>query len=155
MAEKKCKHCAMMIPGAAKICPYCRKKQGSSMAALWLIGLIVLLFGYTCSHMDSSTTASSVQAPAAPQEVALTEKGKKVKQKHSSWSNDICNTVAEKKIMVGMTTDQVRSAWGKPYRINTSTGSYGEHEQWVMSDGIGSDYVYFENGIMTSLQQSK
>lgn len=26
--QKKCKHCAMMIPKEAKICPHCRKKQG-------------------------------------------------------------------------------------------------------------------------------
>lgn len=27
MTDKKCKHCAMLIPSEAKICPYCRKKQ--------------------------------------------------------------------------------------------------------------------------------
>ena len=45
MAEKKCKYCAMMIPAEAKICPYCRKKQTSTLltfiAALFFIFLII------------------------------------------------------------------------------------------------------------------
>lgn len=45
MAEKKCKYCAMMIPVEAKICPYCRKKQTSTLltfiAALFFIFLII------------------------------------------------------------------------------------------------------------------
>lgn len=53
-----------------------------------------------------------------------------------------------------MTKEQVEEAWGTPYKINYSTGAYGTHEQWVMHE-FGSTYVYFENGIMTSLQQSK
>jgi len=54
-----------------------------------------------------------------------------------------------------MTVEQVRYAWGRPYKINTTTGSFGTHEQWVMSNNINSSYVYFENGLMTSLQQSE
>ena len=45
MKEKKCKHCTMMIPSEAKICPHCRKKQGSSFflkIAILLIGLYLI-----------------------------------------------------------------------------------------------------------------
>lgn len=143
----------MMIPEEAQVCPHCRKNQPSK-ATKWLILVIVLLFGYTCSHMPDHPSSSAPSTQTTNEE-ALTAKGRKVKTKHSAWPNDVCNTVAEKKIGIGMTTDQVRAAWGQPYKINTTTGSYGTHEQWVMSDSIGSDYVYFENGIMTSLQQSK
>ena len=41
MADKKCKHCAMMIPEEAKICPHCRKQQGWSV--LHKIGLVILI----------------------------------------------------------------------------------------------------------------
>jgi hypothetical protein len=37
--EKKCKHCAMMIPDEAKICPHCRKRQGMPV-----IGGILVVF---------------------------------------------------------------------------------------------------------------
>lgn len=154
MAEKKCKHCAMMIPEEAKICPHCRKSQPSKTVR-YLVLFIILLFSYTCSQMPPSPSSSSNSTVTTQQEAPLTTQGKKIKAKHPSWSNRICNTVAKKEIYVGMTAEQVKAAWGKPYKINTTIGSYGNHEQWVMSDGIGSDYVYFENGIMTSLQQSK
>jgi RNA polymerase subunit RPABC4/transcription elongation factor Spt4 len=39
--EKKCKYCAMMIPKEAKICPHCRKKQGTS----FFVGFLAVIFG--------------------------------------------------------------------------------------------------------------
>lgn len=35
--EKKCKHCAMMIPKEAKVCPYCRKKLGTSNFVIFIL----------------------------------------------------------------------------------------------------------------------
>lgn len=37
----------------------------------------------------------------------------------------------------------------------STTGIYGTHKQWVMSDSIDALYIFFETGIMTSLQQSR
>jgi hypothetical protein len=74
-----------------------------------------------------------------------------------------------------MTADQVRASWGKPYKINSSMGAGWEHEQWVVhgifqggqllvgmgagweqeQDRLNSSYLYFENGILTSIQQSE
>jgi hypothetical protein len=58
------------------------------------------------------------------------------------------NCVAERKIIIGMNKKMVRDAWGVPDNINTTTGSYGTHEQWVYD----SRYIYFKNGIVTSIQ---
>jgi hypothetical protein len=52
------------------------------------------------------------------------------------------------KIMIGMTKEQVIASWGNPNKINKSVGSWGVHEQWVYS----SQYLYFENGKLTSWQ---
>jgi hypothetical protein len=41
MEEKKCKFCAMMIPKDAKICPHCRKKQGTST----IVKILAVIFG--------------------------------------------------------------------------------------------------------------
>ena len=41
--EKKCKHCAMMIPKDAKICPHCRKKLGWTWPAKIFVGLVILV----------------------------------------------------------------------------------------------------------------
>ena len=85
----------------------------------------------------------------------MTPKGQKIKTAHSLWSNEDCNTIANKKIHIGMAADQVKAAWGRPYKINESTGAWGIKQQWVMHDSINSSYLYFDNGILTSMQQSK
>lgn len=63
------------------------------------------------------------------------------------------DAAANQKVMRGMTKDQVTMAWGSPTNINRSIGNYGVHEQWVYRQGPGSaQYVYFENGKVTSIQ---
>jgi hypothetical protein len=53
-------------------------------------------------------------------------------------------------VTIGMTQEDVlASSWGKPSRVNRSTYSFGVHEQWVYG---GRNYLYFKNGILTSIQ---
>jgi hypothetical protein len=53
-------------------------------------------------------------------------------------------------VSIGMTADQVRkSNWGRPSSINRSIGAYGVHEQWIYG---GGNYIYLENGRVTSIQ---
>lgn len=55
-----------------------------------------------------------------------------------------------KGVRIGMTKqDVLDSSWGKPNHINTTTTKYGVHEQWRYD---GYNYLYFENGILTSIQ---
>ena len=53
------------------------------------------------------------------------------------------------KVKIGWTKEMCIESWGKPDDINKSTGSYGVHEQWVYGD---SNYLYFENGKLTDIQ---
>ena len=53
---------------------------------------------------------------------------------------------------IGMTVEEVlKCAWGKPDHINKDTYSWGTQEQWCYSN---NRYVYFENGIVTSISDS-
>lgn len=54
-------------------------------------------------------------------------------------------------IKVGMTAEQVRGAkyWGRPERVNSTTGPHGTREQWMYG---GGRYVYFQGGTVTSIQ---
>jgi hypothetical protein len=168
--EKKCKYCSMMIPADAKICPHCRKKQGMRLVIKFMLAILAL--GVIASiGLRSMRGDKSISSPVPPtmedyrerakegirkaeESVTLTEIGEKIKKQHPTWSNSDCNTIGEKKIHLGMTSEQVRAAWGKPYMINTTVGSYGKHEQWLMHNSISPYYVYFDNGILTSIQQS-
>jgi hypothetical protein len=42
-----------------------------------------------------------------------------------------------------------KESWGDPEDINRTVGSWGVREQWVYSN---ENYLYFENGILTSWQ---
>lgn len=57
--------------------------------------------------------------------------------------------IYEGKVWIGATKAMVIDSWGKPKDINRSVGSWGVHEQWVYSNG---NYLYIENGILTSWQ---
>jgi type II secretory pathway pseudopilin PulG len=122
----------------------------------WLIVIVLIAVLYSMSVPNTSSYREKAEASKATVQVEpLTEKGKKVKSKHSDWSNDICNTIGNKQVYAGMTADQAIAAWGKPYKINYTTyGNNREHEQWVMRKR-GNDYLYFENGILTNIQGSK
>lgn len=58
------------------------------------------------------------------------------------------NTIKNRQVTLGMTPCMALASWGRPERVNRSVGSYGTHEQWVYP----ANYIYFEDGILTSYQ---
>lgn len=53
-------------------------------------------------------------------------------------------------VRIGMTEEEVlASSWGRPERKNNTTNKYGTRSQWVYGSG---NYLYFENGVLTSIQ---
>jgi hypothetical protein len=53
-------------------------------------------------------------------------------------------------VSLGMTQKEVlASSWGKPKHVNRTISRSGTREQWVYG---GHNYLYFENGILTTVQ---
>ena len=73
---------------------------------------------------------------------------------HPRWDDDDVATIACRKIRIGMDVEQVTAAWGRPQDINTTTTAYGRSDQfvWEDSDGLPYQYAYFDDGILTSIQ---
>jgi len=73
---------------------------------------------------------------------------------HRELSTEIQESILDSKssyshnLKRGMKEGEVTAAIGFPDDVNRSTGSWGVHEQWV----YGSNYFYFENGILTAWQ---
>lgn len=67
------------------------------------------------------------------------------------WNARTIGLIHAQKIAVGMTASQVKISWGEPEHVNETVGSWGKHEQWVYES---NQYVYFENGRVTSMQTS-
>ena len=72
--------------------------------------------------------------------------------RHPDWADDDVAQIACSQIHIGMAAAQVRAAWGAPESINSTINSFGQSEQWVYG---GGSYVYLDNGVVTSLQQSR
>jgi hypothetical protein len=71
--------------------------------------------------------------------------------KHAEWDMDICQTIDQKKVSIGMTAEQVTLAWGKPEKINTTITANIHREQWV----YGEEYLYVQDGVLHSMQTSR
>lgn len=82
---------------------------------------------------------------------SLTKAGKRVRKNHPNWDDETCNVIGSGKINIGMTKEQVRAAWGRPYKVNQTINANGTSEQWVMRESGGS-YVYFEGDTCTTIQ---
>ena len=173
---KTCPHCAMVVPKAARICPHCRKRLGThplTMGCAVLFGLVVVIA--VIGNLSSPTSKpSNVTPPTAEDEktfkakeaaAAAANKEADAKEaaflktpagricaKHAGWDRSTCEAIAKRQTIVGMTAEQVRLAWGKPDHVNSTITGNHRSEQWVYGS---NQYVYFEDGIMTSLQQSK
>lgn len=53
-------------------------------------------------------------------------------------------------VKIGMTKEQVlKSNWGKPESVNTTTNAGSVREQWIYG---GRNYLYFTNGVLTGIQ---
>jgi len=69
------------------------------------------------------------------------------------YSDSTINNILNGTVRIGMTEEQVIYSWGRPDDINRSVGSWGVDEQWIYRRGdIKSQYLYFENGKLTSWQ---
>lgn len=92
---------------------------------------------------------------------------------HPEWPENVKQDVLRGEIKMGMTQEMVIVAWGNPYDINTTTGTWGTHEQWIYGytesqfyntyryggrwvDSVDTfkttAYLYFEDRILTSWQ---
>lgn len=79
----------------------------------------------------------------------IAAKNKKKADLTRKYGASNANLILQGKIRIGMTQEMCIDAWGNPSDVNKTSGSFGVHEQWVY--GVGS-YVYFENGIITTIQ---
>jgi len=66
----------------------------------------------------------------------------------------IKKAIKNRRVVTGMSKEDVIKSWGQPRDINRTVTSGCVHEQWCYRDVLeGTDrYVYFENGVVTSWQ---
>jgi len=83
-----------------------------------------------------------------PQEVFAAEK-KAAAEHYAKQAKANAEWKARGGVTLGMSTAQVlNSNWGKPNKVIRTQTKNGTHEQWV----YGNNYLYFENGKLTAVQ---
>jgi hypothetical protein len=85
------------------------------------------------------------------------KKRQKYVDSHPYLSIEIRQCILGKKIMGGMTCEEVAISWGRPDEINRTVTGGQTNEQWVYVTvrnqfKYKAIYVYFENGIVTAWQ---
>lgn len=80
------------------------------------------------------------------QEKERLEFEKMIKNKYGEYYG---NLIIKQQVVIGMSDEMCRYAWGEPLRINTTIVEGLKSEQWVYSL---YSYLYFDNGILTAIQ---
>ena len=86
-------------------------------------------------------------------DTGTSEKGVDSGDKHGkiNYDEEYVPVPIIKEPTLGMTEEQViNSTWGRPYDRNKTTTKYRVSEQWVY---YGNRYIYFDNGIVTAIQE--
>lgn len=161
---RNCK-CGKQVSENARVCPHCGNRFTHptviALAVLFVVAMTASIIGGSLNHsaLSSPAPVTAVDPEAARLDALRASAKTKPSSKralalhvsHPSWTISECITISERKIIIGMNEDQVRAAWGKPEKINTSSFSELKSEQWI----YGDSYLYFDNGILRSTQQSK
>lgn len=96
---------------------------------------------------DSDAKDAAVKAKALADEKAKELADAQAQAQADEQAKALARTQGVK---IGMTQQQVLdSSWGRPESVNKTTDAYGTSEQWVYG---GNNYLYFDNGILTSIQ---
>ena len=103
---------------------------------------------------------SQAPPPAPPEKAAEVAQAAPVIPAEAPQKSDPAAEAASKKaelakwkkegVTIGMTAERaLLSSWGKPEKINRTTNEFGVREQWVYG---GGNYLYFKDGVLTSIQ---
>jgi hypothetical protein len=111
-------------------------------------------------QVQEQATAAADKAQAAQQAAAIAKQNAydnspagKICIAHPGWSPDVCASIAQGQLTIGMTEDQARLVRGTPDAVNTNTDINGTITQWVYEhSNYLNSYIYFDNGILNSYQ---
>ncbi len=108
----------------------------------WL-GVVLLLFAAAAALVVHFLPSHGYVRPTVAQLEAA----------HPTWTAQEVQLVSERKVWIGMTEEQAIESWGKPSNMNTTAMANYIQEQWVYRlNSYRANYLYFENGILTTWQ---
>jgi hypothetical protein len=171
---RECTHCGHINSNMRQaICPRCVQPYGRDSTAtpgpaaavataaasgaarigrsLGLLALIAVGAVGAVLMIDSLAPANRSGLSQAELEAQGRDRVKWAAAATQAAAEPINRAIEAQQVLVGMTADQARLAWGEPYRINATTTALGTSEQWVYQRG----HLYLDAGIVRSVQTSR
>ena len=159
-AAIKCKHCGSDLQGGSKPAVAPAKKKTSCLTWFVLILFILIAIPSLLVHMAASRKSNQNQSDQAGQPLLTPKqqddqakadptwqktKAGQICAKHTDWSKDDCDHLADNKIWIGMTYDMLVFKYGKPDSANPSNYGSGNQMQYCWNNYHPSCY-YDNNG---------
>ena len=72
-------------------------------------------------------------------------------ESHSNLEPAVRYAIFNRRIITGMTQEQVTASWDRPQRVKRKVYPFGVYEQWI----YGSWHLNFKNGILTTHKMKK
>ncbi len=147
---KPCKHCKLMIPKSAKVCPYCRKKQKHTALGIMLLVFGLIGLSVSCSRMlgDSETiTNASIQNQAKVTESLNSE---------NSIDNGYATLDKFNQIETNMAYEEVVDIMGSEGTIMSESEVMGIKSTmyyWYAENGIANMNIMVQNNKVVSKAQ--
>jgi hypothetical protein len=127
---------------------------------LFFVFSVLISFGVSAGEIYTCTVNGKTVyqgKPCAGKELSekIKQSQAKIKGQQAAAEKERAEWAARKEPHIGMTeTEAEKSTWGYPDDVNKTVTTHGISEQWVYR-GLGytkSRYLYFRNGILTSIQ---
>lgn len=124
------------------------------IASLFLIQNSVAAEVYTCT-VNGKTIYQGKPCLGKELNVKVQQSQARIKGQQAAREKERAERDARKDPAIGMSAAAAeKSSWGYPDNVNKTATAFGTNEQWVYR-GTGyakSRYLYFRNGILTSIQ---
>lgn len=101
--------------------------------------------GYVDINLSGTNVSKTLRDNNKFEDEFLTEN---IREKHD-FSLKVWKAIEKENVFTGMTKKQVELSWGQPKDINKTISGSNVSEQWVYQN---YNYLYFENGKLTTIQ---
>jgi hypothetical protein len=111
-------------------------------------GQIIEQYGVPC--------AAGTDARWTPAQEAAWRRQQEQRQLKAERARDTSSAAFRGEVLIGMTSDQVLQAWGRPARTRTSESERYAYEHWIwkcVQRGAGSNTVTFRDGKVSSISK--
>lgn len=109
------------------------------------------MFGALLEVADEHDFKKKTERAAQAKREAAQQRRQSYLDAHPETTERIKEAITTGTLALGMSDQQARASWGAPEKINRTVNVQGVHEQWIYE----STYVYFDDGVLTSWQDSR